>query len=315
MRALYVAHSGASPTLGTLPQPRTHPGTVKLRVVAAALNALDNALATGVMEPFMPHRYPLTLGRDAAGTVETVGEGVDGVTIGDEVIGHMVLAPPLQAGTLAEYAVLPEQTIVTKPATLTFEEGSALPLAGAAASSAVDAVAPEPGRTVLVVGATGGVGSFAVQLLAARGAWVIATGTPADVDRLTRLGASEVVDYTAAPVADQVRAAYPHGVDGLIDLVAFGPDQLPLTAVHRGGRVASTLNAADEQVLAPAGLSGTNVLAQPLHGVVGTLAALAASGQLVIDIEQVLPFDKAVDGLATIAAGKASGKIVVRVRD
>jgi NADPH:quinone reductase-like Zn-dependent oxidoreductase len=312
---LHVPAAGEQPRLSELPVPEVTEGQVLVRVKAAGLNAVDNALAAGMMAHLVPHRYPLVLGRDAAGVVEAVGPGVDQVRVGDEVFGHVLLAPPVQAGTLAEYALLPAAAVAAKPAGLDFERAAALPLSSAAASAAVDAIDPQPGQTVLVVGASGGVGSYAVQLLAARGATAVATGTAADADRLGALGAATIVDFTSGPVADQVLAAYPDGVDALIDLVAYAPDALPLDAVRKGGRVASTLNAADEQALAAAGLTGTNIMAWPVREVIAPLAEQAAAGTLKVDVTTVLPLDRAAEGLATIANGKARGKIVIKVSD
>lgn len=314
MRALTVPVAGEQPRLSDLPIPEPIDDTVLVRVKAAGLNALDNALAAGVMAEMLPHVYPLVLGRDAAGIVEAVGAGVDHVAVGDEVIGHMLLAPPIQAGTLAEYALLPAAAVTRKPTGLDFTTAAALPLAAAAAKAAVDAVEPEPGQTVLVVGAGGGVGSYAVQLLAARGVTVVATGTADDAGRLTALGATTVIDYTAGPVAEQVHAAYPDGVDALIDLVAYTADAAPLGVVRKGGKIASTLGAAaDEQALAAVGLTGTSVMAAPVRAVVAELAEQAAGGTLKIDVTTVLPLEEAADGLAILAGGAARGKIVIEI--
>jgi NADPH:quinone reductase-like Zn-dependent oxidoreductase len=313
MRALHVPAAGEQPQLSELPVPEAVAGTVLVRVKAAGLNALDNALAAGRMAQMFPHEYPLVLGRDAAGVVEAVGAGVDHVAVGDEVVGHVLLAPPVQAGTIAEYALLPAAAVTAKPAGLDFVTAAAVPLAGAAATAAVDAVEPRSGQTVLVVGASGGVGSYAVQLLAQRGATVLATGTAVDAERLTALGASAVFDYTAGPVADQVLAAHPDGVDALIDLVAYAPDGLPLTAVRKGGKVASTLGAASDEVLAGAGLTGANIMAGPVREVIAGLVEQAAAGTLKVDVTTVLPLERAGDGLATIASGRARGKIVVEL--
>ncbi|MEV6712849.1 NADP-dependent oxidoreductase [Lentzea sp. NPDC051208] len=316
MRAFNVPESGAQPVVSDLPVPEVTDGTVLVRVKSAALNAIDNGLATGMMAAMLPHAYPLVVGRDAAGVVEAVGAGVDHVAVGDEVFGHVLLAPPVQAGTIAEYALLPAAAVAAKPAGLGFDQAAALPLAGAAAFDSVQALDVQPGQVVLVTGATGGVGSYAVQLLAARGATVVATGTAADADRLTSLGATTVVDHTSdTPLAEQVAASYPDGVDGLIDLVSYSPDALALGAVRKGGKVASTLNAADEQVLAEAGLTGSNIMAAPVREVLEPLAAQAAEGTLKVDITQVLPLEQAGDGLATIASGAARGKIIVNIAD
>jgi NADPH:quinone reductase-like Zn-dependent oxidoreductase len=315
MRALHVPAAGEQPQLSDLPTPEVTEGTVLIKVKAAGLNAVDNAVASGMVAQMVPHEYPLVLGRDAAGVVEAVGPGVDHVAVGDEVIGHVLFVPPIQAGTLAEFALVPAAGVTAKPAGLDFVTAAALPLAGAAAVAAVDAIDPQPGQTVLVVGASGGVGSYAIQLLAARGATVVATGTAEDTDRLTTLGAHTVLDYTTGPVAEQVRATYPDGVDALIDLVNYTPDGLPLDAVRKGGRVASSMGAADDKTLAAAGLSGSNIMAGPVREVVAALADQAAEGSLQVHVATRLPLDQATEGLATIAGGKAHGKIVVTFAD
>jgi NADPH:quinone reductase-like Zn-dependent oxidoreductase len=313
MLALHVPAAGERPTLSDIPVPEVGEGTVLVRVKAAGLNAFDNSVAAGVLTGMLPHEYPLVLGRDAAGVVEAVGAGVDHVSVGDEVVGHVLMAPPMRQGTLAELALLPAAAVTVKPAGLDFVTAAAIPLAGAAAVAAVDAVDPQPGQTVLVNGASGGVGSYAIQLLAARGITVVATGTAADADRLTGLGAATVVDFTAGPVAEQVRAAHPDGVDALVNLAGFTADDVPLAAVRTGGKVSTTTGAPDADTLTAAGLTGTGVMAGPVREVVGPLLEQAAEGTLRVDVTTVLPLDRALDGLATIAGGQARGKIVVTV--
>ena len=312
MRALHVPAAGAQPELGELPTPTAAEGTVLIRVKAAGLNPIDNGIASGMMAGMLPHEYPLVLGRDAAGVVEAVGAGVDGVTVGDEVLGHVLLAPPIQAGTLAEYAVLPAASVTPKPQGLDFVTAAALPLAGAAAAQTVDAVEPQSGQTVLVNGAGGGVGSFAVQLLAARGVNVIASAAPESADRLRELGAATVIDRTAGPVVDQVRSAHPEGVDALVNVApGYTPDEVPLGAVRRGGKLASLTAVPDEQTLAAAEVTGTQIMAAATRDVVAPLAEQAANGTLKVSVSSVVPLDQAAEALGTIAAGNANGKVVV----
>jgi NADPH:quinone reductase-like Zn-dependent oxidoreductase len=313
MRALHVPAAGQPPVVADIPTPEVTEGTVLVRVRAAALNAIDNAIAGGMLAQMIPHEYPLVLGRDAAGVVEAVGAGVDHVQVGDEVFGHVLLAPPLHAGTLAEYTLLPADAVAVKPAGLDFATAAALPLAGAAAVAAVDAVDPKPGQTVLVNGASGGVGSYAVQLLAARGVTVVATGAPVDAERLSALGAHDVVDFTAGDVTDQVLDLHPEGVDALVNLAGFTVDDVPLGAVRPGGRVATTTRVPDEQVAGEAGLSAASVMAHPVREVIAALADQAASGSLAVDVATRLPLEEAASGLSTIASGQAHGKIVVEL--
>jgi NADPH:quinone reductase-like Zn-dependent oxidoreductase len=316
MRALHVPAAGEQPQISDIPTPQPTEGTVLVRVEAAGLNPIDNAVAAGFLTQMgLPHEYPVVIGRDAAGVVEAVGPGVDHVAVGDEVLGHVLLAPPISAGTLAEYALLPAVAVTHKPAGLDFTTAAAIPLAGAAAVQSIEAIDPQPGQTVLVNGASGGVGSFAVQLLAARGVTVVATGTAVDADRLTALGASRVIDHTAGPVAEQVRAAYPDGVDALVSLYGMDPSGTPIAAVRSGGKVAGVAAVPDEATLTAAGLTGTSVMAAPTREVLAPLAEQAANGDLQVTVADVLPLDRAPEGLGRLATGGAGGKLVVTLQD
>jgi len=315
MRAFHIPSAGEPPRLGDLPTPEAADGTVLIRVKAAGLNGLDGFIAGGMLAGMMPHEYPVILGRDAAGVVAAVGAGVDHVVVGDEVLGHVLLASPVHAGTLAEYAVLPAAAVVRKPAGLDFVTAAAIPLAGAAAVAAVDAVDPQPGQIALVNGASGGVGCYAVQLLARHGLTVLATGTREDAGRLMALGAASVIDYTAGPVGEQVLADHPDGVDVLLNLHGHTVDDVPLNAVAKGGAVATTTMAPDADALAGADLTGGFVVAGPVREVIAPLAGQAAAGTLTVDVTTVLPLDEVGAGLATIAGGRARGKIVVKLGD
>src|SRR3954452_1844716 len=126
MRALHVPAAGEQPRLSDLPVPEVAEGTVLVRVKAAGLNPVNNAIAAGMLAGMLPHEYPVVLGRDAAGVVEAVGAGVDSVAEGDDVIAHIVMAPPIEAGTLAQYALVPAGRVTTKPAELTFPAAAAI---------------------------------------------------------------------------------------------------------------------------------------------------------------------------------------------
>lgn len=164
---------------------------------------------------------------------------------------------------------------------------------------------------MLVNGASGGVGRFVVQLLARRGIEVVATGTAAHQDRLTELGAKAVVDFTAGPVADQVRALYPDGVDGLVSLVGWSLEDVPVDVVRPGGSVSTTTQVPDDDARAARGLSGGGVMASPDRGVIAPLVELAAAGDLQVDVQKVLTLDQAIEGLSELEAGRAEGKLVV----
>ena len=168
---------------------------------------------------------------------------------------------------------------------------AALPLAGSTAHDAIHAVDPAEGETVVVAGATGGVGSFAVQLAAHHGAVVIATAKAGDEDAYVRsLGAHETVDYGAGDAVAALRARFPDGIDVLIDLVnrdeAFAAIA---TLVKKGGRIASTLGAADVDALAARGIRATNGGAKPTPERLADLAEHVAEGSIQVEVPAGVP--------------------------
>jgi NADPH:quinone reductase-like Zn-dependent oxidoreductase len=316
MKAFALTDFDSAPAIMDLPTPDPGPGQVRIRVRAAALNGIDVAVSSGLMRSMVDYRFPVVIGFDGAGIVDAVGEGVTDISIGDEVLGHYTLGSELHHGTLAEHALLTADATVVKPASLAFTEAAALPLAGSAALKAAEAVDLRPGETVLIAGAGGGVGSFAIQLARATGATVIATGRPDDAQRLLRLGAAEVVDYQR-DVAEQVHTAQPNGVDALIDMVTFDPDTFATLAkaVRPGGKVATLTGGATEDALAAAGLTGQMVMAGTSRDSLTRLITEIERGALTIDVERVLPLDDADKGLETMARRRARGKIVISVDD
>jgi NADPH:quinone reductase-like Zn-dependent oxidoreductase len=314
MKALALTDFDSPPVITDLPIPDPGAGQVRIRVRAAALNGIDVAVSSGQMRSMVEYRFPVVIGFDGAGIVDAVGEGVTGISIGDEVLGHYTLGSELHHGTLAEQALLTADATIVKPASLAFREAAALPLAGSAALRAVEAVDLHPGETVLIAGAGGGVGSFAIQLARATGA--IATGRPDDAQRLRRLGAADVVDYQE-DVAEQVHAAHPNGVDALIDMVTFDPDSFaPLAkTVRPGGKVSTLTGGATEDALAAAGLTGQMIMAGTSRDTLSRLVADVEDGTLTIDVERALPLDDADKGLETMANRRARGKIVITIND
>jgi len=195
-----------------------------VRVDSSSVNGFDVATAAGYLQGLMEHRYPLVLGKDFAGTVEAVGDGVDGFAVGAAVFG-VVMQPVLGTGSLAEYVTVSAgYGVADLPEGLRVRDAGALGLAGTAALDALNAVDPDKDETVLISGATGGVGTLAVQLAAARGARVIAAARGgAEAEFVTGLTDAEVhvVDFTG-DVDAQVRALAPSGVDTVLHLAGDG---------------------------------------------------------------------------------------------
>jgi NADPH:quinone reductase len=298
-----------------LPVPDLAEDGVRIRVRAASVNGFDVFQANGYLVAMMEHAFPTVIGRDFAGVVEAVGSARTDVVVGDEVLGFVTSRPPLHDGTYAEViAGTSGLVLARKPAGLSFETAAAIPLAGATALDAVDAIDIGPGDTVVVAGATGGVGSIAVQFAAQRGATVIATARPGDEEAFVRaLGASATVDYSTGDVAEAIRALYPEGVTALIDTVNRGEPFGPMAALVRdGGRIATTLSTADVDALAARNVRATNVMGAPTPQKLSALAEQVAEGTLRVEIQQTYPLADAASALAAFMAG-TRGKLVLTI--
>jgi NADPH:quinone reductase len=183
---------------------------VRIRVAAAGLNPFDNAVIQGFLKDQMEHRFPLIPGTDASGTVEALGEGVTGWSIGDAAFGS-VGKMYIGEGTLAEFATMSIETIAHKPVSVEHADAAAVPVAGVTALTMVEAASVSDGDVVVAIGATGGVGSYLVPLAAKRGARVLAVSSAANAEYARKLGAAEVGDYAAGDVVEAVRSLAPEG--------------------------------------------------------------------------------------------------------
>lgn len=315
MRALIIESFEAGPRVREVAVPEPGPNEVLVRVQAASINPVDVAVTFGALTEIYGHAFPIILGRDFAGVVEATGDAVARFAPGDDVFGFVDIADPVvRAGSFAEYIVAAEDSaIARRPADLAVHDAAVLPLSGTAALMSVEALDPHPGDVILVSGATGGVGRNAVQLAAARGASIIATGLPGDAADLEELGASDVIDYTG-DVAAAVRERHPGGIAGLVYLVQPPADFAPQAElVATGGRVATTVHAADVDALAAAGITATNVSAAADPALIERLGELAVSGVLTPSIEWVHTLDDVLDGFGHIVSGRVRGKLAVTI--
>jgi NADPH2:quinone reductase len=313
MKAFSLTAPDQPARLVDLLEPELEPEGLRIGVRAASVNGFDVYQASGGLMGMMEHSLPTVIGRDFAGTVEAVGSNRTDLAVGDEVLGFIPSTPPLHDGTYADRIVTSNIVIAHKPAELSFESAAAIPLAGATALDAVDAVEVGSGDLVLIAGATGGVGSFAIQLAAQRGAQVIATARAGEEDAFVRsLGASDTIDY-AGDVAEVVRAQHPDGVTALIDVVNQGDAFAPMAALVRdGGRIATTLGAADLEALAQRNVRATNVMGTPTREKLTTLAAAAAAGSLRVEVQRTFALDRAGEALQAFSGGTL-GKLVLVV--
>ncbi|WP_433563673.1 NADP-dependent oxidoreductase [Nocardia sp. CA-151230] len=323
MRAIVVREFGGRPEPADMPTPEAGPGQIQIKLEAAGVNPFDQRIIDGFLDGQLPHDFPLIPGIDGAGTITTVGAGVDDFEVGERVVGKFLI-PPVGHGTFAEYIVAPHDgTLAKLPEEVSAIRGAALPTAGITALDLMHAAGVTRNQKVLVVGASGGVGSYLVQLAALAGAHVIATARPDDTDRMIRLGATEVVNYgritvTDSPthaqgselsVADSVRITDPGGIDVLFDLVSPPPvfaDNASL--VKSGGSAYSTIWSADEADLQARGVRGGNLQSQGGAAELRELLRLVGDGDLMVPISAMPPLAEAP---GVIGAPGARGKIVL----
>jgi len=310
MRAFALEELGGLGSVVEVPVPERTEGQVRIRVAAAGLNPFDNAVIQGYLKDQMEHIFPLIPGMDASGTVEALGDGVTEWAIGDEVFGS-VGKGHLGAGTFAEFATMTSGTIAGKPGSIDHADAAAIPVAGVTALTMVEAAAVSEGDVVVAIGATGGVGSYFVQLAATRGARVIAISSAENADYARTLGAAETVDYAAGDVVEAVRSLAPEGVDVIAEMHG-GDDTARLAElVGSGGRVVSAVGGADEETLKARGIEAVNVMGRVATGPLETLAGLLERGDLVSPEVRSFPLAETVAAFEQVATGHTRGKIVV----
>lgn len=290
-------------TLEEVDDPKVGPGEVRLAVRAAGVNPVDWKLMAGGLDPLMTVHFPAIPGWDVAGVVEAVGPDVSEVAEGDEVMAYG-RKDWVEQGSFAEKMTVPVRTLASKPAALSWEQAAALPLAGLTAYQTLTRLGVGEGTTVLVHGANGGVGGFAVQIAAALGARVIGTASPHHHDRVRDLGA-EPVAYGDGLV-ERVRALAPEGADVVVDYVGGVLDET-LAVLAEGGRHGSI---ADPQVAAS---GGTYMWVRPDAEDLTALTDLVENGKLRVDVARSFPLAEAADAFRASMEGHTSGKIAITI--
>ena len=285
-----------------VPTPEPGQGQVLVRVKAAGINPGEAKIREGALHERWPATFPSGQGSDFAGVVERVGPGADAVAAGDEVIGWVDTR-----SSQAEYVVADEQNLARRPAGLPWEVAGAIPVVGFTAWAMVRAVDLEPGDTVVVSGAAGGVGSLAVQLAKRKGATVIGLAGPSNHDWLIR---HEVLPVAYGDgVADRIRAAAPSGVDAFID--THGGDYVELAL--------NELKVAPERIdsvvrfdaVATYGIKADGNAAGASAATLEELARLIAAKEIELPIARTYPLTAVVAAYTELAKGHLRGKIVL----
>jgi NADPH2:quinone reductase len=292
-----------------LPEPEPGEGELTVRVHCSSVNPIDNVIAGGMMRDYAEYRFPVILGRDFAGVVERVGTGVDSFVAGQEVFGFApATSPDVHGGSWTEISAVPTGQAARKPDGVDFAAAGAAPVTGLTAIAAIAALDLQDGESILIIGAAGGVGSFAVQLARRAGAHIIAPGFPEDEGFLVDLGVDHVIPRDGDVVA-QTRELEDGGVAALLDTVSSSPEEFEVyaAALADPGRAASPVRAAGE------GPGRHNVSGSAEGGALDELAQLLEEGALRVPIQRTYPLEDAGTALADLPGKHTQGKLAVAV--
>jgi NADPH2:quinone reductase len=290
--------------------PKVKDGFLLVRMHAAAVNPFDVEIVTGTVKDWAPVEFPYVPGMDGAGDVIDIGEGVRNWRKGDAVLAQF------PRGAFAQYALISanDKKLARKPAALDFERAAAIPEAGLTANTMVRAADFKPGQTVLIIGATGGLGLFATQLAKAEGVRVVATGKAEDEQYLRQLGADEVIDY-AGDVITQMVQRYPKGIDVVLDVINRGETLLRDAEVLReSGTLVSSLGGPGRDAFKK-NLNVHYIQLTAEYGDLEDLARRAAEGQLRVEIGGTYDLAHAPQALADLLdpAKHTRGKLVIHI--
>ncbi|MEU9587773.1 NADP-dependent oxidoreductase [Streptomyces werraensis] len=288
-------------------QPVPGAGEVRVRVAATSFNPVDGNIRGGFMQGPIPVTLPHTPGIDVAGTVDALGEGVDGIAVGEDVVGFL---PMDGNGAAAQYVLAPADVLIPAPKSVPLADAAALPLVGLTAYQALfDHGKLTAGQRVLINGAGGAVGGYAVQLAKNAGAHVIATAGPRSSEAVTSAGADEVIDHTATDVT----AVVTEPVDLALNLAPVAPDELAslVTLVRPGGVVVNTTvwmpAPSDEE----RDVRGIDLFVRSDADQLAQLVALIDRGELRVDVAERVPLAELPALHARASEGAVHGKVIV----
>jgi NADPH:quinone reductase len=311
MRAYAIDGFGQAGSIRDMPEPVPGEGEVLVELRAAGVSTTDIAVMAGMLKDFVEHKFPLVPGIDASGVITRVGPGGNGFREGDEVFGF-VKRPVMGLGTWAERVALPVGGIKSKPASLSHQQAAVISHGALTAAAAMDAIGLGPGDRLALLGATGGVGSYATQLATAAGVQVTAITRGDYADYARSLGAVDVIDYTAADPVEVARERDPNGFDAMIDLVGIPALSAGFAdLVHSGGRVASAIMPPDVEGLAARGVEGIMVNRMLAEHHFPEIAARIADGEIRIPALQTFPFDDVGAAIELQATRHVKGKLAL----
>jgi NADPH:quinone reductase-like Zn-dependent oxidoreductase len=308
MKAVSIYSYGGPEVLVYEDAPRPHPdaGEVLVRVHAAGINPVDWKIRGGHLKEMLHHAFPLVLGWDLSGVVESLGSGLTRLKVGDEVFSRPDIS---RDGAYAEFIVVKESELALKPKSIDHLHAAALPLAGLTGwQTLFDAGSLSAGQRVLIHAAAGGVGHIAVQLAKWKGAHVIGTATAKNHEFLRKLGVDQVIDYNTERFEEVLQP-----VDMVLDTIGGDTQERSWKVLKRGGILVSIASPPKAEAATAHGVRQAFVFTQPNSAQLAEIAKLADGERIKAIVETILPLSDATRGQELSERGHTRGKIVLRV--
>jgi alcohol dehydrogenase len=290
-------------------KPTAHEGQVLVEVRASSINPFDSTVRAGYVKDALPS-LPITLGGDVAGEVIELGEGVNGLAVGDNVYGQAAVIAG-NSGAFAEFAATKASQIAKMPSNVDYLEAASLPLVGVSALQALtEHIDLQPNQKLFIHGGGGGIGTMAIQIAKNIGAYVATTATGQQIDLVTKLGADEVIDYKSQDFAD-VLSEY----DAVFDAVG-GSDFVKAFGVLKQGGVAVTMIAESEEAkAAEAGITAIRQMTHVNTDRLNSLRELVENGVVTPQVDKVFSLDDIQEAFKAKEEGMVSGKVVLKISD
>lgn len=280
------------------PEPKAN--EILVKVHAAAVNPVDIKIRNGKGKDF-GMTLPLILGADFAGTVEEMGSEIKKFKLKDEVYGKILI------GCYAEYVIVKEDELGRKPENLDFEQSASLPMGALTAWQAIfDTANLKSGQKILIHGASGGVGSMAVQIAKAKGAYVIGTASTSNKDFVKNLGADEFIDYSTTNFEDVV-----NDVDVVLDTIGADTHQRSYQVLKKGGFLVSLVQSPSEELMKQYHVQAEVMASQPNPKQLEEITELVEQGKIKTLVEKTYPLSEAKEAQKASEDGHIKGKIIL----
>ena len=316
MKAIFIQKYGDRNVLeyGHVSLPHVASKELLIQVMAAGVNPIDSKIRKGLLTHLVNDSFPMILGREGVGIVKKRGSSCKQYAIGDEVF---FLQKPFLLGGYAEYIAVEEQYVALKPRTISYVEAACIPAAGLTALQAVvDMMTLEPAQTLLIYGASGGVGSFAIQLAQEIGAKIIAVASKQHFTYMQSLGATYVFDYNAPDFfSDLQQVSSPHGIDAILDMVGLPDCLLRLTTLLKsnGKMVSAVPSPQNVSLMREQGIAFHQIATRPNAAQLKILADKVDQGRLKPCLGKVCSLKAAALAHQWLEERHYAGKLVLEV--